>query len=68
MYNYCKWVCFSARKELQLVLQEDLGATVTLSAFSASSPKGIDHALYKGMLCLSISSYRALGRESLSFS
>lgn len=68
MYNYCKWDCFLASRELQLVLQEDLGATITLSAFAPSSPRESEYILYKGVLCLSISSYRVLGWESLPFS
>lgn len=64
MYNYCKWVWFSARRELQLVLQEDLDAAVTLSAFAASSPRGSAHVSHRGMLCLSVTSYGALRLES----
>lgn len=52
MYKYCTWVWFSASRQLQLVLIEDLGATVTFSAFAALSPRGPEQLLYKVMPAL----------------
>lgn len=49
MYKYCKWVFFSVTSQLQLVLLEDLGATVTFNAFAALSPRVSEQLLYKGM-------------------
>lgn len=65
MYKYCTWVWFSASRQLQLVLLEDLGATVTFSGFAALSPRGPEQLLY----CIQghARSHGALGWESLSF-
>lgn len=49
MYKYCKWVGFSASRQLLLILLGDLGATVTFSAFAALSPRGPEQLLCKGV-------------------